>query len=414
MTRTFTDIPAARAAVPVLVGLVGASGSGKTMSMLRLATGMQRVTGGDIFVIDTESRRSLHYADSFKFRHVEFKAPFGPLDYLAAIEHCAAQGAKVIGIDSMSHEHEGPGGVLEMHEREMDRLAGSDEGKRDRVKFLAWAKPKAERQRLINSILQMPISFVFCFRAKEKLKVLAGKNPVNLGWMPIAGEEFVYEMTMNLLLPPASGGAPDLNPKEVGERTMVKVPQQFRDLLRPGAALDEDLGQKLAEWAAGGTAPSASTANPKVVNELKRECLARAGKEAAPALFAEVMGQVDHPTPDHVTAAWARLRSHSTFGDAPSSPEPGTVAVTERLTDSQVAQLRAAVVENGVSLQEVEGCFGEHLDAIEIEGVDAAGLYARVFAEIARLAEKADLEARLAGLQPKEGPGDVQLPLRSS
>jgi ABC-type sulfate/molybdate transport systems ATPase subunit len=76
MSRTFTDSPAVRESVPLLVGLMGASGSGKTYSALRIATGMQRVAGGEIFVIDTESKRSLHYADTFKFRHVPFDAPF--------------------------------------------------------------------------------------------------------------------------------------------------------------------------------------------------------------------------------------------------------------------------------------------------------------------------------------------------
>jgi hypothetical protein len=116
-TRVFEDHEAKRGAVPLLVGLVGPSSGGKTFSALRLATGIQRVTGGDIFVIDTESRRSLHYADQFKFRHVPFPAPFGPLDYLAAIEYCVKRGAKVVIVDSMSHEHEGPGGVLEQSRR---------------------------------------------------------------------------------------------------------------------------------------------------------------------------------------------------------------------------------------------------------------------------------------------------------
>ena len=40
---------------------------------------------GDIHVIDTEARRALHYASYFKFRHTPFDAPFGSLDYLAAM-----------------------------------------------------------------------------------------------------------------------------------------------------------------------------------------------------------------------------------------------------------------------------------------------------------------------------------------
>jgi len=58
--RTFEDKVATRAQVPLLIGLVGASGSGKTMSALRLATGIQRVSGGEIYYLDTEARRSLY------------------------------------------------------------------------------------------------------------------------------------------------------------------------------------------------------------------------------------------------------------------------------------------------------------------------------------------------------------------
>src|ERR1700749_2602141 len=114
--RTFEDHEATRQKVPLLVGLMGPSGSGKTFSALRLATGIQQVSGGDIYFIDTEARRALPSADQFKFRHLEFNAPFGSLDYLAAIEHCVKAGAKVIVIDSMSHEHIGPGGYLQTQE----------------------------------------------------------------------------------------------------------------------------------------------------------------------------------------------------------------------------------------------------------------------------------------------------------
>jgi hypothetical protein len=101
---------ATRDKTPLLVGIVGSSSSGKTFSALRLATGFQRVNPGEIFVIDTEAGRALQYADDFKFVHVPFGAPFGPLDYLDVIKYCVENGASNIVIDSMSHEHEGPGG----------------------------------------------------------------------------------------------------------------------------------------------------------------------------------------------------------------------------------------------------------------------------------------------------------------
>jgi len=267
MDRTFVDSPAVREATPLLVGLVGPSFSGKTLSALRLATGFQRVCGGEIFMIDTESRRGLHYAHdaaapsgvrTFKFRHVPFGAPFSPLDYLHAIEHCANQGARQIIIDSMSHEHEGPGGVLEMHDAEIDRLAKNakpgDENKRDRVSMLAWQKPKAQRRRLINTILQMPVNFVFCFRAKEKMLIKKGQEPTPLGFMPIAGDEFVYEMTLKCLLLQGADGRPTWQSENAGERLTTKIPAQFRvppftELLT--AQLSEDAGEALARWAAG-------------------------------------------------------------------------------------------------------------------------------------------------------------------
>lgn len=253
MTRAFEDKPAARTdGVPLLVGLMGPSGGGKTYSALRLATGIQRVTGGDIHVIDTEARRALHYSDRFRFRHVEFTPPFASLDYLAAIEHCAGRGANVIIVDSLSHEHEGPGGLLEQHDAECQRLMGLWKASRDKVQMAAWAGPKSARRRMINTILQVQCHFIFCFRAKEKLKITRGKEPEKMGFMPIAGEEFVYEMAVNALLLPNADGVPTWQSAEIGERQMIKRPEQFRDLLpQGGKQLDEATGEAMARWAAG-------------------------------------------------------------------------------------------------------------------------------------------------------------------
>jgi ABC-type dipeptide/oligopeptide/nickel transport system ATPase subunit len=246
MARVFEDRPAVRERTPLLVGLVGPSGSGKTFSALRLAAGFQRVTGGDIYFIDTEARRALHYADTFNFRHLPFGAPFGSLDYLEAIEHCVRKGAGTIIVDSMSHEHEGPGGVLEQHDAELKRMGGQLS-----KSMLAWARPKADRRRMINGILQVQCNFVFCFRAKEKLKIQQGRDPVPLGFMPIAGEEFVFEMTMNALLMPGSNGRPTWASDMVGERSIMKLPRQFAAIFEHQPQLTEDVGAAMAEWSAG-------------------------------------------------------------------------------------------------------------------------------------------------------------------
>lgn len=270
--RTFEDVPAVRERVPLLIGLYGPSGSGKTYSALRLATGIQRVTGGEIFGIDTEAARMKHYAEYFKFRWVGFAAPFGSLDYLAAIQHCVNKGAGVVIVDSMSHEHEGPGGVLEAHDFEAQRLADLWKTSVGAANLAAWGKPKGERRRLLNEILQMNVNFVFCFRAKEKVKPkergAKGDAIIQLGWMPIAGEEFVYEMSLNALLLPGSKGVPSWHSEDIGSASVIKLPEQFRAMFEERRPFDENTGEQLAKWAAGGEVKKQSSHAERVASAI--------------------------------------------------------------------------------------------------------------------------------------------------
>ncbi|MDI3563526.1 hypothetical protein [Bradyrhizobium sp. Arg816] len=263
--RSFEDAPAVRSQVPLMIGIMSPSGGGKTYSALRLATGMQQVLGGDIYGIDTENGRMLHYADTFKFRHVPFAPPFGSLDYLAALKYCAAKGSRITIVDSMSHEHIGEGGYLETAEAVIDRIAGNDYKKREAVKMLGWAKAGPLRQKMIEGIKQLDGVFIFCFRAKEKTKPVKkdGKTEViDMGFMPIAGEEWVYEMAVNCMLEPRSEGVPTWRSDHVGERMMMKCPAQFKHIFAPQQPLSEDIGRALAEWSRGGTpAPSGAVSS---------------------------------------------------------------------------------------------------------------------------------------------------------
>ena len=252
MTRNFTHRLATRDKTPLLVGIVGPSSSGKTYSALRLATGFQRVNPGEIFVIDTEAGRALQYADDFKFVHVPFGAPFGPLDYLDVIKYCIDNGATNIVIDSMSHEHEGPGGVLEIQAAEFQRLGPKMQG-------LSWNKPKSEHRRLINTILQFNCNFIFCFRAKEKLD-WDSKPPRQLGYMAIGGGEWKFEMTAQFLLLPAANGVPTWQSNMLGEQDTWKTAKQFTEIFAANPLLTENLGEQMAKWAAGSAQTQKRTA----------------------------------------------------------------------------------------------------------------------------------------------------------
>lgn len=238
------------------------SGGGKSFSALLLAMGIQQECGGDIYVIDSDNNRALHYAGTktaagsiIKFKHVPFSAPHDSISCRDALRYCEAQKAGVIIFDTLSKEHEGEGGMLEAHETELDRLAGTDFRKRESMNMLAWAKPKAARRKLIQAIQELETHAIFTFRAKQGVKPIKvnGKTEVvQQGFTPIAGDEMAFEMTLMALLLPHSGGIATWESEFVGERMMIKLPEQFAGLRTRKEPLDEKLGVHLARWAKGG------------------------------------------------------------------------------------------------------------------------------------------------------------------
>jgi hypothetical protein len=218
-------------------------------------------------LIDTEGRRGLRYADktkfpSFNYKYLEFLPPFASDRFSEAIAAMYATGVKTIIIDSLSLEHEGAGGYLEYHVAELDRMAGNDYKKREKMTFTARIKPAAARRRLINSFLQVPVNFIFCFRAKEKLKIVTGGAPIPLGWQAIAGDEFVYEMIARCLLPPGAKGVPDWSDAAFAHGT-AKRDDQDRALFPDGTQLSEEIGRNIALTYSGKDVRPRQTAEAK-------------------------------------------------------------------------------------------------------------------------------------------------------
>lgn len=279
MTR-FSATPAKEArngkVMPLMVGLLSPSSGGKTYTALRLATGIQSVVGGKIFVIDTEQDRALHYADDFDFQHVPFGEPYGSLDYLEALRYCKAQGAGVVVVDQVSYEHDGPGGLLEQHEAALDRMAGNDYKKRERMTFAAWIKPKANRKKLLNAIvseLDMPV--IFCWRAKQVTKPVRGGEPIDMGYSSVGAEEWKFEMTANIMFAPNAAGVPMLDSQKPGEAACIKVPKQFAWLHDHRGSIDEGVGRRMAEWATGATKPAAPSKPKQSAAEWAEEHIAK-------------------------------------------------------------------------------------------------------------------------------------------
>ncbi len=239
----FTFRPAVREDTPLIIGIAGPTKSGKTMSALRLAVGL--ANGGAIAMLNAEGPRGHQYAEKFKYLTVDLAPPFRPTAYTEAMKAAAQIKPAVVIVDSASHMHDGPGGIIEWHEEIVGRMAGTDRDKRERVTFAAWVEPKAAENAFIYQMLSMKCPVILCFRAKEKIKISKGKVE-ELGWQPIAGERVAFETIFTLMLPPHSKGVPDLNISEMREPFEAMVPLAKQ--------IDEELGRRLATWARGSAA----------------------------------------------------------------------------------------------------------------------------------------------------------------
>jgi len=260
MSRKIEIVKAVRSSIPVNVGLWGPSGCGKTYSALRLASGIKRVYPGPIVLVDTENGRGKHYADLFDYEYVSFDPPFNPLDYLDVLQQVEIYKPSVIIVDSFSHEHSGIGGYLETQEKKAEELAGKWRTTRDKAAMPAWAFASGQRKKLIRYITRMNTNLISCFRAKDKsapAKNDKGKMTIeHLGYMPEAGKEYVFEMTLSCLLPPGSKGHAVFQTGNKGEDLMTKLPEQFRKTFEgKNIQLTEEIGEKLALWAKGDEKP---------------------------------------------------------------------------------------------------------------------------------------------------------------
>ena len=179
----------------------------------------------------------LHYADQFDFEHQDLKPPFAPSKYFDAVREGAKRGFPCIVIDSMSHEWEGEGGVLEMANADKAKPPGN------------WIHPKASHRRMVGGFLQVGANLIFCLRAQEKLDLSEkddrGKVIIqSAGWQPICEKRFPFEMTASFTLNPLTPGVVDMELPH-------KIQDQHRMAFPPGQHISVEAGRLLGQWARG-------------------------------------------------------------------------------------------------------------------------------------------------------------------
>jgi hypothetical protein len=177
---------ATRRQAKIKLGLQGPSGSGKTTSALLLAYGLV----GDwskIAVIDSENGSADLYSHLGDYNVLGITAPYSPEKYSEAIKICHAQGMEAIIIDSISHEWEGDGGILDIH----GNMAGNS--------FANWAKVTPRHNSFVNTILSTPVHVIATIRSKQDY-VMMEKNgkavPEKVGLKGVTKDGMDYEFTV--------------------------------------------------------------------------------------------------------------------------------------------------------------------------------------------------------------------------
>jgi hypothetical protein len=296
---------AERAGARLVIGISGISGSGKTYTALQMAWGLAKGDASKVGFIDTENGRGSLYADILKDRDGnahpfligDLDAPFSPQRFIDAILEFQAAGVEVLVIDSVSHEWNGLGGVLDI----VDKCEKSITG---------WKKAKPEHKRFMNTLLQSDMHIIVCIRASQKTDWKDPKNPKALGIMPVQQEEFMFEMTASMMM--WDGGR---------SRDVLKCPEELVPILgavgQQEGYLTARHGMAIRKWVDGGVALDAKLENARntlrTIAEQGVDALNKAWKDLPAGVRKDLGGKV----PDEIRAsaeAFDAQRQEATSG----------------------------------------------------------------------------------------------------
>lgn len=284
---------AERAGARLVLGIAGISGSGKTYTALQLAWGLANGDASKVGLLDTENRRGSLYADILRdkngqvhqFLIGDLDAPFSPQRYIDAILEFQKAGVEVLVIDSVSHEWNGLGGVLEI----VDKAEKSIHG---------WKRATPEHKRFMNVLLQSDMHIIVCIRAAQKTDWKDPKSPKALGLMPVQREDFMFEMTASMMM--WNGGK---------ARQVIKCPEDLAPIF--GAVGDHEgfltarQGLAVRKWVDGGVSVDAKLEHARntlrtvaeqgtaALNAAWKELPAESRKALGGAVPAEIMASAE-------------------------------------------------------------------------------------------------------------------------
>ena len=218
---------AQRNQVKLRLGISGASGFGKTYSALLLAFGITN-DWTKIAIIDTENNSASLYSHLGDYNVLSLYEPYSPERYIEAIKTCENASVEVIIVDSITHEWQGKGGCLQIHEQ----LGG---------RFQDWAKVGPRHQTFIDAILGSRCHVITTVRCKIDYSLDTTQNGrtkvVKHGTKEITREGFEYELTVNFEL--------------LNDQHLVKASKDRTGLFssgRPEFVINAATGKKILKW----------------------------------------------------------------------------------------------------------------------------------------------------------------------
>ena len=170
------------------LALVGASKSGKTLTMLKF---LRALVGpnGRIGVVTTEGDNCQIYAGAEGVGEFDMIVldEFNPQTYIDAMSAFVKAGYDAVGIDSLSHAWMGKGGCLEI----VDSSSGSN-------KFSSgWSKATPLHNELISAINHCPVHLIATMRQKVDYVIETGANgkqtPKKVGMAAVQRDGMEYE-----------------------------------------------------------------------------------------------------------------------------------------------------------------------------------------------------------------------------
>lgn len=242
----FKFLPAKMDGVGLFIAIAGGSRTGKTFSALTLARGIAG-PNGKIACIDTEGKRLSHYKDMFlstdgqPFDVYNMQSPFTAERFAEGAKAAEEAAYDCLVIDSFSLEWAGSGGVLQIYDDAFEKK-GFDQKHSD----LCWRIAKKAHNRMLDDLVQRTIPIIFCLRAGEVPKHLAGNNENR--WKVQQDKKFLYEWTVALTLHPDTPGMPRFDMMDAKGKPLWKVQDQHRHLFPERKLITADAGAALQAW----------------------------------------------------------------------------------------------------------------------------------------------------------------------